>query len=329
MSSAPEETKALFRKAVARASRAPSIHNTQPWHFVVRPDVLELRGESDRQLKALDPTGRQMVISCGCALFNARVGLVTDRVVQVDRLPNPAEPDLLARLTVLDEPAPWTPLVRLDPMIEKRHTNRRDFFDEDVPPDVIYELTTAAEQEEASLVEIRKPEHKVIASNCLGRPRPFRTSTRAIKPSCRLGQLLTSAGQTAFRSLPFRVPIPVSSLRAYSRLRCFGEGMAAEAEAVQPQSLPDGAGDGEIYSLGVVASRRGAAAHFVGSHPVELCSQPRQPGGRGALHPGPPSQRAWSGVSSTSLDEDRPSSSNARLSATRSDRDHFGDRRLT
>ena len=164
MSSAPEETKALFRKAVARASRAPSIHNTQPWHFVVRPDVLELRGESDRQLKALDPTGRQMVISCGCALFNARVGLVADRVVQVDRLPNPAEPDLLARLTVLDEPAPWTPLVRLDPMIEKRHTNRRDFFDEDVPPDVIYELTTAADQEEASLVEIRKPEHKVVAA---------------------------------------------------------------------------------------------------------------------------------------------------------------------
>ena len=80
MSSAPEETKALFRKAVARASRAPSIHNTQPWHFVVRPDVLELRGESDRQLRALDPTGRQMVISCGCALFNARVGLVADRV---------------------------------------------------------------------------------------------------------------------------------------------------------------------------------------------------------------------------------------------------------
>ena len=55
MSTAQEETKALFRKAVERASRAPSIHNTQPWHFVVRPDVLELYGESDRQLRALDP----------------------------------------------------------------------------------------------------------------------------------------------------------------------------------------------------------------------------------------------------------------------------------
>jgi hypothetical protein len=164
MSTVQEETKALFRKAVERASLAPSVHNTQPWHFVVRPDVLELHADNDRQLRALDPTGRQLVISCGCALFNARVGLAADRVVQVDRLPDPAKPDLLALLTVLDEPAPWTPLVRLDPMIERRHTNRRDFFEENVPPEVIYELTTAAEQEEASLVHVVDPEQKVTAA---------------------------------------------------------------------------------------------------------------------------------------------------------------------
>ena len=112
MSTVQEETKALFGKAVERASWAPSVHNTQPWHFVVRPDVLELYGDSDRQLGALDRTGRQMVISCGCALFNARVGLAAERVVQVERLPDTAEPDLLARFTVVHEPAPWTPLVR-------------------------------------------------------------------------------------------------------------------------------------------------------------------------------------------------------------------------
>jgi nitroreductase len=164
MATDQEEKKALFRKAVERASLAPSVHNTQPWHFVVRPDALELHADNDRQLRALDPTGRQLVISCGCALLNARVGLAADRMVDVDRLPDAAQPDLLARLTVLDKPAPWTPLVRLDPMIERRHTNRRDFFEEDVPPDVIYELTTAAEQEEAALVQIVDPEQKIIAA---------------------------------------------------------------------------------------------------------------------------------------------------------------------
>ena len=211
MSTDQNETKALFRRAVTRASLAPSVHNTQPWHFVVRSEVLELHGDDDRQLRALDPTGRQMVISCGCALFNARVGLAADRVVEVDRLPDPRTPDLLARLTLLDEPAPWTPLVRLDPMIEKRHTNRRDFFDEDVPPEVIYELTTAAEQEEASLVQIVKPEHKMLAAQLSRRRRLSRLPIRAIKPSSRHGRQLTCTGQTAYRSTQFRVGMPVPS----------------------------------------------------------------------------------------------------------------------
>jgi hypothetical protein len=37
-------------------------------------------------------------------------------------------------------------------------------LDEEVPPDVIYELTTAAEREQASLVQIVKPEHKLVAA---------------------------------------------------------------------------------------------------------------------------------------------------------------------
>jgi nitroreductase len=133
MSTVQDDTKAVFRKAVERASLAPSIHNTQPWHFVVRPGILELHADNDRRLRALDPTGRQLAISCGCALLNARVAFAADRKVHIDRLPEVPNPDLLARLTLLDEPAPWTPLVRLDPMIERRHTNRRDFLNEDVP----------------------------------------------------------------------------------------------------------------------------------------------------------------------------------------------------
>jgi hypothetical protein len=163
MTTVQEETKALLRKAVGRASLAPSVHNTQPWHFVVRPDVLELRADSKRQLIALDPTRRQLIISCGCALFNARIGLAA-REVHVDRLPDVRQPDLLARLTVADRPAAWTPLVRLDPMIDRRHTNRRDFFDENVPPDVIYELINAAEQEDAALIQIVEPDQKMAAA---------------------------------------------------------------------------------------------------------------------------------------------------------------------
>jgi len=212
VSTAQEETKALFRKAVERASLAPSVHNTQPWRFVVRPAVLQLYASNDRQLRALDPTGRQLVISCGCALFNPRVSLAADRVVQVNRLPDRTKPDLLARLSLLEEPAPWTPLVRLDPMISRRHTNRRDFFDEDVPPDVIYELTTAAEHEEAFLVQIVKPEQKTVAAQLSQTPRLSKPPNRNIERNLRHGRLPILVGLTAFRSLQFRVPMPVPSL---------------------------------------------------------------------------------------------------------------------
>ena len=246
MSTVQEETKALFIKAVERASLAPSVHNTQPWHFVVRPDALELHADGDRQLRALDPTGRQLVISCGCALFNARVGLAADHMVDVDRIPDAAQPDLLARLTVLDEPAPWTPLVRLDPMIERRHTNRRDFFEENVPPDVIYELTTAAEQEEAALVQIVDPEQKIIAAQLSQEAEAIQSATTGIEQSLKHGRPQISIGPTEFRSMRFRIPMSVPSPRLGSQLRRCRKGMAAKAEAVKPQSLPDGAGDGGI-----------------------------------------------------------------------------------
>ena len=96
MSTVREETKALFQKGsgAGQLGTIGTQHSTMA--FVDRPDVLEMHDANDRRLRALDPTGRQMVISCGCALFNARVGLAADRVVQVDRVPDSAKPDLLA-----------------------------------------------------------------------------------------------------------------------------------------------------------------------------------------------------------------------------------------
>jgi nitroreductase len=93
-----------LRDAVARAILAPSVHNTQPWHFVLRDDALELRADWSRKLDALDPTGRQLIISCGCALFNARVGLAAAGYEAiVERFPDHADPDLLARITATPE----------------------------------------------------------------------------------------------------------------------------------------------------------------------------------------------------------------------------------
>ena len=56
------------------AGRAPSVHNTQPWRFKVSEDAIELYADASRQLLE-DPAGREMLISCGAALYGLRLGI--------------------------------------------------------------------------------------------------------------------------------------------------------------------------------------------------------------------------------------------------------------
>lgn len=56
---------------------APSVLNTKPWLFCKVPndDRIELRANWDRHLKVIDPLHRELLISCGAALFNLRMAI--------------------------------------------------------------------------------------------------------------------------------------------------------------------------------------------------------------------------------------------------------------
>ena len=64
-----------WAQVVAAATRAPSIHNTQPWRFTATRDRLDVFLDPARALPVLDPTARQQVISCGIAVEFAVVAL--------------------------------------------------------------------------------------------------------------------------------------------------------------------------------------------------------------------------------------------------------------
>src|ERR1700739_5014298 len=92
---APDDITAV----IATAARAPSLHNTQPWKFRVRGDVIELLADAGRQRRQLDPAGRELTISCGAALFGLRLGLRKLGYLPVtELLPDRAQPALLARV---------------------------------------------------------------------------------------------------------------------------------------------------------------------------------------------------------------------------------------
>jgi hypothetical protein len=142
------------------------VHNTQPWRFLLSPDAVELYADRSRQLSVLDPAGRQLVISCGCALSNMRVALAgMGHRVEVARFPDPLRGDLLARVTVRGSSAEPDPLAALDAVIELRRSNRRRFADEPVPSEVVSDLVAAAATEDAQLFPIDKPGHRLITAS--------------------------------------------------------------------------------------------------------------------------------------------------------------------
>ena len=89
------------------AARAPSVHNTQPWRFTVTGQAVELYADTSRQLLE-DLTGREMIISCGAALFGLRLAIRSlGYQPEVDLFPEPGQRRLLARVRA-GRPAPMT-----------------------------------------------------------------------------------------------------------------------------------------------------------------------------------------------------------------------------
>ncbi|WP_278262495.1 hypothetical protein [Nocardia sp. AG03] len=114
-----------IRSALQRASRAPSIHNSQPWRWEFDGTHLYLYRDDHRQLTAADPTGRQLVISCGAVLHHLRTVLAAEGWrTELDRLPDPGRPDLLARLDFRPWADPPDGVLARAAAIDRRRTDR-------------------------------------------------------------------------------------------------------------------------------------------------------------------------------------------------------------
>ena len=164
---ADSQVRTALRRAAVRATYAPSVHNTQPWTIRVGHDRLGVRVDPGRQLHVLDPTGRQMTISVGCAVMNARVALAADGIdVDVERFPSRTDPDLAAVLTVTGRAGVRDgALAALDHVVEIRQTNRRRFADDDVPLEVLDALERTAAAEQAMLHVVRDPDQRLAVAS--------------------------------------------------------------------------------------------------------------------------------------------------------------------
>jgi hypothetical protein len=80
----------VIRDAVRLACRAPSLHNSQPWRWVVEGATVQLFVEPDRVVRGADSSGREALIACGAVLDHFRVAMAAAGfTANVDRFPDP------------------------------------------------------------------------------------------------------------------------------------------------------------------------------------------------------------------------------------------------
>lgn len=144
--------------AVEQACLAPSVHNTQPWRFTWDGALFHLYADTNRGLTASDPDGRELVLSCGAALFNLRLALrKLGYDADVRLLPDGTDPRLLARVAATESSPANADERRAYAAMTRRHTHRGAFDDQPVPPDVAVTLQRVAELELAQLVFVADP----------------------------------------------------------------------------------------------------------------------------------------------------------------------------
>jgi nitroreductase len=142
---APLSPGEVARYVVAAAVWAPSVHNTQPWRFTSDGQQISLHADAERQLTVADPDGREMMISCGAALFTARLALRSlGYIPQTSVMPDPGRPLLVARVS-WDRGAACTELEQaLFGQVRQRRTHRGGFDLVPLPPGLLATLRESA-----------------------------------------------------------------------------------------------------------------------------------------------------------------------------------------
>jgi len=124
---------ATIKAALTLATRAPSVHNSQPWRWRIGRDGLDLFADPSRHLPHTDPDRRDLLLSCGAALHHCTVALAAlGWHARVHRLPDADNPDHLAALELTAQRADELDAT-LAAAITGRRTDRRAYASWPVP----------------------------------------------------------------------------------------------------------------------------------------------------------------------------------------------------
>jgi nitroreductase len=224
------------RGAVSLAARAPSIHNTQPWRWLLDANSLHLYADASRLLPATDPDGRDLMLSCGAVLHHLQVALAASGwAARVHRFPNPNQPDHLAAVEFLPR-EPARDDIALAAAIQRRRTDRRRYTSWPVPAELLDDLARTAGTLGTVLMPATDPDDRYQLVRALAA-----ASTQQEADVAYAAELATWAGRSPFAT----EGVPAANIPAGERrhgdttMRAFPNGQLTEP----PDRWEDDAGE--------------------------------------------------------------------------------------
>ncbi len=138
----------IYLKIVRNAVKAPSGHNTQPWHFTKKSDTICIDPDFNRALPISDPENRELFISLGCA---AETAMITSKfygyhtVLRIDSVAeDPQIKIMLKKAKNNNQP-------ELFPYIRSRQTTRNLYENISMPVEDIQKLKTTVTEKGVGL----------------------------------------------------------------------------------------------------------------------------------------------------------------------------------
>jgi hypothetical protein len=129
---------------------APSGYNSQPWLFKIVHETIELYANRTRAVPVVDPHDRELIMSCGAALYNLRIAIRHFGWADAVKIfPNPEDPDLLAHVWLGNPRQETEEEYLLFATIPRRRTNRLPFQHREVPETLLSIMEQSVVQEGA------------------------------------------------------------------------------------------------------------------------------------------------------------------------------------
>ncbi len=151
-------------EAVRLAARAPSLHNSQPWRWQSDGEVLRLFAVPERMLTTTDPSGRQMLISCGATLDHLRTAMAAAGWrPSVARFPDPGNTTHLADITFEHSPLVTDADRARAAAIDRRYTDRLPFGPPPGWPDFEPILRSAVDTTDTAVSILPEESHPALA----------------------------------------------------------------------------------------------------------------------------------------------------------------------